>query len=94
MASPDVREVKATTQAECRRKLDAIKVQVANGTLGAVDLASLTVGAFLEKWLATVKPNLRGSTHQRYERFVIHHFKPGAGREAAGETTPPTLTTS
>jgi integrase len=85
---PDVREVKATTQAECRSKLDALKAQAANGTLGSADLASLTVGALLDKWLASVKPNLRGSTHQRYERFVVHHFKPALGTKRLAKLTP------
>ena len=35
----------------------------------------------------TVKPNLRGSTHQRYERFVIHHFKPALGATRLAKLT-------
>src|SRR5690349_17263933 len=42
-------------------------------------MAGMTVAAFLDRWLTTVKPNLRQSTHQRYERFVVHHFKPALG---------------
>jgi hypothetical protein len=58
----DVREVWAKSQADCRKKLDALKTQAASGTLSSADLAGLTVSAFLDRWLATVKPNLRPKT--------------------------------
>src|SRR3954467_8037311 len=76
---PDVREVTAKTQKACREKLDALKGQATSGTLPPAEMAGLTVCAFLARWLATIKPNLRQSTHQRYERFVTHHFKPALG---------------
>jgi integrase len=76
---PDVREVTAKGQRACRERLDAVKAQAITGSLPSADAAGLTVAAFLDRWLTTVKPNLRQSTHQRYERFVIHHFKPALG---------------
>ena len=65
----DVRQVSAKSQGVCREKLDALKAQAANGTLASGDAASLTVGQFLDRWLATVKPNLRDSTYRRYEQI-------------------------
>jgi integrase len=84
---PDIREVTARSQKACREKLEALKAQAANGTLASADVAAMTVSAFLDKWLSTVKPNLRGSTHQRYERFVIHHFKPALGSKRLARLT-------
>jgi len=76
---PDIRQVSAKTQALCRERLDALKAQVANGTLASTDMAGFTVAMLLDRWLATAKPNLRQSTYTRYERFVVHHFKPALG---------------
>src|SRR5581483_8991299 len=84
---PDIREVSAKSQKACRQKLDALKAQMANGTLPSDKAAGLTVSAFLDRWLAAVKPNIRQSTHQRYERFVVHHFKPALGAKRLSKLT-------
>jgi integrase len=76
---PDVRQVSAKTQAACREKLDALKSQAANGTLASSDVAGLTVSTFLDRWLATVAPNLRVSTSTRYRSYTETHFKPALG---------------
>lgn len=76
---PDIREVSAKSQKACKERLDTLKAQVTNGTLPAAELAGLAVSAFLDRWLVAAKPNLRQSTYVRYERFVIHHFKPALG---------------
>ena len=84
---PDVREVTARSQKLCRERLDAVKTQASNGTLPSADLAGLTVGRFLDRWLATVKPKLRVTTYQRYEQFVIAHFKPALGSKRLAKLT-------
>src|SRR3712207_1028429 len=71
---PDIREVSAKSQKECRSKLDALKGQAANGTLMSGDTAGLTVGTFLDRWLATVKPNLRERTCRLYRGYCETHF--------------------
>jgi len=76
---PDIRQVSAKTQSLCRERLDAVKAQAANGMLASTDTAGMTVAVFLDRWLASTKPRLRQSTHSRYERFVVHHFKPALG---------------
>ncbi len=59
---PDIREVAAKTQKECKARLDALKAQAAGDTLPSTDVAGLTVAAFLDRWLATARPNLRERT--------------------------------
>jgi integrase len=76
---PDVREVSHKSQKGCREKLDSLKAQVANGTLSKGDMAGMTVSQFLDRWLATVTPNLRPNTSTRYRGYVEKHFKPGLG---------------
>lgn len=85
--NPDVRQVAAKTQAACREKLDALKLQVMNGTLPSADLAGLTFRAFLDRWLATVKPNIRETTYRRYEQYVSVHFKPALGSKRLTKLT-------
>src|SRR4051812_18564934 len=76
---PDVREVKSKQQGECKRKLDAVKAGAQNKTLPSADAAGLTVSAFLDRWLATVKTNLREKTHRGYSQHVEVHCKPALG---------------
>ena len=76
---PDVRQVSAKSQAACRGKLDALKQQAASGMLPSADLAGLTVGALLDRWLSTVKLNLRDTTHRLYRGYSETHFKPSLG---------------
>src|SRR3954452_25624614 len=73
---PDVREVTAKTQKLCRERLDAVKAQASNGTLASTAAAGMTVSAFLDLWLGTVKPNLRAKTSLGYSQHVEIHFKP------------------
>ena len=76
---PDIREVSAKTQKDCKSRLDALKVQVAGGMLPSTDLAGLTVGAFLDRWLATVRNTRRDATYRRYRGYVELHLKPALG---------------
>lgn len=78
---PDVREVKSKLQSECKRKLDEIKAQTRNRTLPSADTAGMTVSTFLDRWLATVKPNLREKTYRGYSQHTEVHFKPALGKK-------------
>jgi hypothetical protein len=44
---PDIREVAAKQQAECRRKLDGIKAKMREGTLGDVKAGRETASVYL-----------------------------------------------
>ena len=44
---PDVREVKSKRKGECRKKLDAIKARMADGSLGDAKSGRETVTAYL-----------------------------------------------
>jgi integrase len=76
---PDVREVSANSQRVCRERLDALKGQAANGTLPSGETAGMSVSAFLDRWLTTVKPKLRPKTYRMYSQFVEIHYKPALG---------------
>ena len=76
---PDVREVSAKTQKACKERLDAVKLQAANGALPSGEAIGLTVSMLLDRWLATIKPNLRQSTYTRYLGYTDTHFKPALG---------------
>jgi integrase len=84
---PDMRQVSAKTQATCREKLDALKAQAANGTLVRGDVPGMTVSALLDRWLATVTPNLRASTSTRYKAYAEVHFKPWLGAKKLTKLT-------
>jgi integrase len=76
---PDIRDVAARTQKEAREKLDALKRQAADGTLPSGETAAMSASAFLDRWLATVKPGLRPKTYRIYSQFVEIHYKPALG---------------
>jgi integrase len=84
---PDIREVTAKSQKACREKLDAVRAQATSGTLASSDVAGLTVAAFLDRWLTTVKPNLRDSTYTRYKGYTETHFKPSLGTRRLAKLT-------
>ncbi len=50
---PDIREVSARREADCRRKLDALKAAVAQGSLSRASGRD-TVAAFLTRWLEAI----------------------------------------
>ena len=47
-----------------------------------------TVGAFLRRWLVTVRGKLRPRTHKSYEQIVRIHLEPGLGRVRLAKLTP------
>jgi integrase len=59
------------TKAEAQ---DALK-KLANGTAPIGDNDKLTLGSYLDGWLAKVKGTLAPTTHQRYEQHVRLHLK-------------------
>jgi integrase len=47
----------------------------------------MTVSALLDRWLATVKPNLRATTCTRYTGYTEVHFKPALGSKRLAKLT-------
>jgi integrase len=47
-----------------------------------------TVQQYLESWLESVKPQIRGSSWRRYSDYVRVHLVPGLGRIALAKLTP------
>ena len=63
------RVVSGRTRADAVRKLDALKGEAAQGFASGE-----TTGTFLARWVETVRPRLRPSTHREYVRHVTGHF--------------------
>src|SRR5918912_1352942 len=59
---PDIREVYAKTQGECRKKLDELK-RGASGGLLPMRAERDTVAAYLGRWLDTKQLTVRPRTH-------------------------------
>ena len=47
-----------------------------------------TVGAFLRRWLETIRGRVRLRTHKSYEQVVRIHLEPGIGRVRLAKLTP------
>lgn len=77
---PDRRRVSAKTQAECRRKLDALKRQSDQGLLPARDAERETVAAFFARWLQAIRATVRPRTADVYADYSSLHILPELGR--------------
>jgi integrase len=88
---PDGRRVRRSllgrTRAAVRDRLtDALRAEASGAP---VPDARLTVGVFLEGWLAdVVRPRLRPSTHRSYACVVRVHLVPGLGHRPLARLTP------
>src|SRR6266498_1064704 len=89
---PDVREVSAKTQAECRKRLQGLRERHGNGTLPDARKAGVTVGQYLRHWAQAVRTNVRRKTAHRYGELVEHHLIPGLGRHKLAMLSPQTIT--
>jgi integrase len=81
------RFVYGKTRDEVRRKLGALTRALATGDLS--DARGVTVGDFLDHWLAeVVRPTVRHWTYVGYEAHVRLHIKPALGHIALDKLTP------
>jgi integrase len=87
---PDVREVYAKTQAECRRRLDELKRLAGGGTLQASTERD-SVAGYLEKWLEGKRGAIRARTHLRYGQLLRKHIVPALGRTKLNDLKPDSL---
>ena len=53
-----------------------------------VDPTRDTLATYLERWLATVKPNLAGKTYERYREVVEKHLTPALGSTVLSKLRP------
>ena len=79
------RYVYAKTQRECRRKLDEVRRQHAQGV--AVD-ETQTVAAFLERWLHEKATQVQPRTVEIYAGLVKKHIVPYIGRRKLASLKP------
>ncbi|AXH46882.1 endonuclease [Mycobacterium phage Aminay] len=78
--------VYARDRADCREKLDALKREIAEGV--AVEGPAMTVGAWLDYWMANVhRTNIRPGTREDYARIIRTHIKPAIGDKKLGRLT-------
>jgi integrase len=73
------RSVFAATKAAAAQKLRAA-LSVRDAGNASVSTGKITVGSFLDDWLAATKSNVRPRTFVSYSQIVRDHLKPGLGR--------------
>jgi integrase len=73
---------KRQAQVECARLLTEQK----GGT--AIEPSRLTVAAFLEKWLAQIKPQVAPRTVERYSEIVDEYLRPALGNALLSKLQP------
>lgn len=66
------------TRAEVSREQTKLLHDLNRGV--PIRTAGTTVAAFLERWLATIKPNVRPNTHRNYSIMINRHMLPAIGR--------------
>jgi integrase len=71
------RTVYGKTKAEVMEKLRQLHNDIASGI--SADVAHLTVGQWLTRWLELVKPTVEPNTYNPYERHVRLHITPYIG---------------
>ena len=75
---PKRRYISGKKREETRDKLAKALSQRADGLV--FDAGALTVGDYLDRWLADVRDTVRKSTHEGYEYAIEPHIKPALGR--------------
>lgn len=84
--------VYGSTRGEVSAKLLEVKQKRQNGV--PIPNKSWRVGEYLGYWLTnTVKPNLRSSTHERYEATIRLHLRPHLGNVRLADLSVPTVQT-
>ena len=71
--------VSAKNKTECWSKLTAAMTDADRGVLPSRS-ANLTVGAYLESWLADIEGTVRRHTYEQYKSVVRKHLIPALGR--------------
>jgi len=84
---PDVREVAAKQQGECRKKLDGIKAKMREGTLGDIKSGRETVSAYLDWWVTSIEGTIEADSLRRH-RDGIKRMKPLIGRHKLTDLRP------
>lgn len=75
--TPDRKYVYGRTHGEVRKKQDEIKHQLVSGTYTNTDL---TVSTYLDKWLESMKTQVKVRTIEIYSGQAERHIKPRIGR--------------
>ena len=88
---PDVREVYAKTQGECRKKLDRLRQRFGTGLLGDPRVERTDLGTFLRAWLEGKRGTVEVTTWARYEQHVRLHLVPALGRTRIADLRPEDL---
>ncbi len=84
---PKQRAVYGRTRAEVAEKLTKAMSDRDGGLV--FDVGSLTVGEYLERWLAnSVRDTVRQRTYEGYEHMVKRHISPALGRVKLKSLTP------
>jgi integrase len=75
---PKRRYISGKKRENVRDKLAKALSQRADGLV--FDAGTMTIGEYLDRWLADVRDTVRKSTHEGYEYAIEPHIKPALGR--------------
>jgi integrase len=75
---PKRRYISGKKRENVRDKLAKALSQRADGLV--FDAGAMTVGEYLDRWLADVRDTVRKSSHEGYEYAIEPHIKPALGR--------------
>lgn len=77
------------TQKEVREKLQAVAVEITQGTYTAPQ--RLTVGQWLDIWTRDYLGNVKPTTLRAYKSYIVNHIRPGLGAVRLVELHPHTV---
>lgn len=80
------RSITGKTQKEVREKLQALSVELNNGTY--TEPSKLTVGKWLDIWKAEYLKNLKPGSLNLYEKQIVNYIKPAMGAVKLDALTP------
>jgi len=81
------KSVYGATQKEVLKKLQQVQNDIENGTY--VEPVKMTVGSWMDTWLAEYTGNISRSTYDAYEGYVRNHIKPNLGAVLLQNLKPP-----
>ena len=79
------------TRREAQAWIDETRNQIRNGL--SLPGAQVTMSAYLEQWLETVKSNLRPNTHAQYGQIIRGHIMPRLGKVCMKDLRPDMIQT-
>lgn len=86
------KSVYGRTQKEVREKMAALQSQYANAsTMDEIDAVGMTLGEWLDSWLADYIQDVKPGTKDSYASIVDNHIRPALGKIPLQKLKPPMI---